>query len=569
MFDRQLTYLLDTLEISVTGLAGYARMDRTSISRMKNGSRQPKQNGTSIRKLIHGIIRYCEENGKTDILRVLIGTGEGSSQEDLAQALKSWLCKDSVHESTDKTDLPAISGTSQTFGVRLNAVMELADISNIRLSRLVYADASLISRYRSSRRRPKSGSDMAARISSVLWERFEKTGRIQELCDLMDCSEADETAFYAWLFDSGRETKDSTTIAGKLISLMNTDVSEPQASGQELPVLPETEIRDVYHGTEGLRKAALRFLKDAAELRVPQMFLYSDEDMGWLSGDRDFFRMWAVLMRICTENHTKITIIHHVNRSLKELNDAVTGWLPLYLSGMVSSYFCRKDDHSLFTDTMFLIPGKACIRASHVKGTEADGIYHYHTGSRSLIQLEKEFRSLIAQASPLFAIRPGIHIPESRKMVIIRNTLPLAAMSKETVQSFNSTDLYLQWEAARYRVGETGYESITEYIPLFEPEAYRKQEVVTESIPGIPQSAYTEEQYRLHTEDIRKLAEEHPGYHPFFLRECPYDNVQIFIADDRVAVIRMYPSPITFETSHPQICRTFLDYAQHLQESFR
>ncbi len=563
MFASQLNLLMETLEISGSDLAGYAQMDRTAISRMKNGSRLPKYDGTSLRKLIRGIIICCSENGKTDLLRELLGT-EDLSAEELSQSLQQWLYEDSsMHER--ETASPAGRVSARSFGTHLSAVMNLAGISNIRLSQLVYADASLISRYRSCQRRPKSGSEMAARICRVLWERMEKAGRIKELCDLMKCREADERSFYAWLFESSPRTQTADITAEKLISLMNTSAARPPASGQEMPVLPESEIREIYHGTAGLRSAVLRFLKDAVQQRVPQLFLYSDENMEWLSGDPDFFRIWAGLMRACVVNQTTVTVIHYVNRDMNELSDALSGWLPLYLSGRISSYFCRGDERSRFTNTMFLIPGTACIRASHVWGMESEGVYRYHTDRESLDQFEREYRALIRRASPLFAILPGMHLPEGRNRVIIRNTLPLAAMSADTVRSFDHEGLYQAWETMRHRFDDA--DSVREFIPVSAPERCREEQICTEHVPGIPRFAYTEEQYRMHLEDIRKRAAQSDTYHPVFLKHQTFDNVQIFITDTRVSVIRIYPSPITFETSHPQICRIFLEYADRLQKS--
>ncbi|MBR2989942.1 MAG: hypothetical protein IKF51_00600 [Solobacterium sp.] len=559
MFAERLTKLLDTLEVPVTGLAAYAKMDRTSISRMKSGSREPKKDGISIRKLLQGIIVFCAENGKTDQLRTLTGAEEDASDEELMQALKLWLYKDSAVDNKEKPVIPAVQNSAHTFGTRLNAVMDLADISNIRLSRLVYADASLISRYRRSERRPKSGSNMARRITRVLWERLEKEGRISELCELMKTSEADEQAFYAWLFENEKQAQPAMIIPEKMLTLLNTRTPMTQAVRQELPALPEIEVRDIYYGTEGLRSAALRFLKYASEHQVPQMYLYSDEKMNWLSGDPQFFRLWGALMQRCIQNHTKITIIHYVKRNMNELNDAIAGWLPLYLSGMISSYFCRKDERFPFVNTIFLIPGSACIRASHVQGMEADGIYHYHTDSRSLTQFEKEYRSLITQASPLFAILPGMHVPEENKLVILRNTLPLGAMSGETVSSFHDDQLYSVWEAVRYRADET----FTEFIPVRDPE----EQIFTEAIEGAPRDVYTPEQYQHHLEDIRRLASEDPGYVPVFLAQCPFDNVRIYITETKVSVIRIDPSPVTFETSHPQMRQAFLDYTLRLRNS--
>ena len=559
MFARQLTLLMDTIEVSVNELAAYAQIDRTGISRMKNGSRQPKQNGASIHKLLQGILSYCEENGKTAALRKLIGAEDGTAGEDLSHALKQWLYMGSTSVDTEEQIPSRRRVSAHLFGTHLNAVMDLADISNIRLSRLVYADASLISRYRRSERRPKSGSNMARRISRVLWERLERAGRIPELCELMKISEADEQTFYTWLYESKKQDQPDLITPEKMLYLLNTRVPLPQTVRQELPELPASEIRDTYYGTAGVRSAVLRFLKYAAEHQVPQMYLYSDENMSWLSGDPQFFRLWGALMQRCIQNRTKITIIHYVKRNTNELNDAIAGWLPLYLSGMISSYFCRKDERFPFVNTIFLIPGSACIRASHVQGMESEGIYHYHTDGRALTQFEKEYGSLITKASPLFTILPGMHVPEEKKQIILRNTLPLGTMSRETVCSFHDDKLYSVWEAVRYRTDET----FTEFIPVRDPE----EQIFTEAIEGAPRAVYTAEQYQHHLEDIRRLASEDPGYEPVFLPQCPFDNVRIYITETKVSVIRIDPSPVTFETSHPQIRQAFLDYAVRLMSA--
>ncbi|MBQ3459564.1 MAG: hypothetical protein IJH14_02720 [Solobacterium sp.] len=566
VFARQLSILLDTLEISGSELAAYVKIDRTGISRMKSGSRQPKPNGTSMRKLLHGIISYCAENGKTAILQELISE-EGASEEELTQALKAWLYKDSAPEHTGNQVSSSGHASAYLFGSRLNAVMDLADISNIKLSRLVYADASLISRYRRSERYPKSRSNTARRICSVLWKRLEKSGRIDELCALMKSSKTDEHVFYTWLFEGTEETHTDTLGPEKMISLLNANIPVPQIDSQELSELPESDIQEIYYGTDGLRSAVVRLLRDAAEHQVQQMYLYSDESMDWLSGDPQYFRIWGSLMHLCIQNHTKITIIHYVKRNMKELNDAIAGWLPLYLSGMISSYFCQKNEHFPFTNTIFLIPGEACIRACHVQGFEAEGIYHYHTDGRSLLQFEKEYRSLITQTSPLFTIMPGIHMPEDKTQVMICNTLPLATMSKETALSFKDDRLYAAWEDIRYRFDETTDEKVIEFIPVKDTGPDRNDPVYTEALPDIPSHVYTEDQYHAHLEDIRKLAAENLDYEPVFLKQHPFDNVRIMITETSVSIIRTLPSPVTFKTSHPKLHQAFMDYVLLLKDS--
>ena len=103
-----------------------------------------------------------------------------------------------------------------------------------------------------------------------------------------------------------------------------------------------------------------------------------------------------------------------------------------------------------------------------------------------------------------------------------------------------------------------------EFIPVREPGRH----ILTEAIEGVPQATYTGEQYLHHLEDIRKLAVENPGYEPVFLTtQCPFDNVRVYITETKVTVIRIDPSPITFETSHVRMRQAFLDYADHLRNT--
>lgn len=68
----------------------------------------------------------------------LTGAENGSSEEELSQALKQWLYSSSTHDQKDISS-QAERVSAHSFGTRLNAAMNLTGISNIRLSRFVYA----------------------------------------------------------------------------------------------------------------------------------------------------------------------------------------------------------------------------------------------------------------------------------------------------------------------------------------------------------------------------------------------------------------------------------------------
>ena len=172
----------------------------------------------------------------------------------------------------------------------------------------------------------------------------------------------DEDALHQWLFDDGKIQDREAGIAESLLGIFDSFSagthlllpSPEETVTQEIAQSTQTE----YFGREGIRKAVLRFLYECMEREAELLLLYSDEDQEWLTGDRDFLMRWASLMSACVKNGTRIRIIHNVDRDLSEMTDAIRSWLPLYMSGMVESWYSTRKQNPRFSHTIFLCPGK-------------------------------------------------------------------------------------------------------------------------------------------------------------------------------------------------------------------
>ena len=149
--------------------------------------------------------------------------------------------------------------------------------------------------------------------------------------------------------------------------------------------------------------------------------MYSDENLDWMTADQSFREKWALLMSACVRNGTKIRIIHNIRRDLDEMSAAIINWMPLYMSGMIESYYCTRSGESRFSHTLFLCPGEYCIGASHVIGTESNGIYHYYTDKDELNICREQFDALLSVSRPLVSIAPystdRFHDPEADVIV--------------------------------------------------------------------------------------------------------------------------------------------------------
>ena len=99
--------------------------------------------------------------------------------------------------------------------------MSLSALSNIRLSRMLHADPSLISRYRSGVRSPKSNSALAENLSNILLQRIIRCKKKDDLAGLMHISpeELDEESFSAWLYNETPPQDESIQAAESLFDI--------------------------------------------------------------------------------------------------------------------------------------------------------------------------------------------------------------------------------------------------------------------------------------------------------------------------------------------------------------
>lgn len=411
---ERLGELMDRLGVTAAQLAPYAGFDRTNISRLRSGARMlAGPESPTAQKLARGICLYVRENGKLTEFFSLTGTGSTETSPDMEKALLFWLT--GKEDDPLSEDEPA--GGSSTFADRLNAVMNLTKTTGNRLSRLLNLDASLVSRYRSGTRTPKKNPETAALLSDILWNRVMQTNRLTQLSEIMQlpAEMIDDKMFLRWLCDFDVQRSGSISAAEKLLEAFNAspgiyDLPMPpipeRKSGSSSPE-PEGSAADQerdYFGAAGLREAVVRFLDGAVTGKAKELWLYSDQNMSWMTGDPDFLRRWGALMARCVRQGIHIRIIHNIDRNLDEMADAIRSWAPLYLSGMIESYYCRKERDRRFSHTIFLCPGFSCIFACHVSGMEQEGIYRYAVDRNLLDVWQGAYQKLLEQSRSLSRI---------------------------------------------------------------------------------------------------------------------------------------------------------------------
>lgn len=579
MFPTRLNYLLTELKANNVEIAKLAGFDRTNISHLRSGKRAANPSGAAVQKLISGIYLFAEKHGCLDRLREITGAKPDSSAEDYCASIHDYLFEGTEVSSPSDSDPKRPSSRKprtpryRSFAQRLDICMNLAELSNIRLSQLIYTDASLISRYRNGVRTPRTNHELAGRLCAVLYERILRNDRKAELAKVMNFpeEEVDEDFFTSWLFEPKNQRTETLAAAENLLGYFDSySAGKQPALPSPAQAAPDELLRDCrtqYSGKEGLRTAVLRFLGSALAEGAREFLLYSDEAQDWLTEDPVFLMKWASLMQACVKNGTRITIIHNIDRNLNEMNQAIQSWLPLYMSGNIESYYCRKQSSLRFSHTIFLNPDSACIRAFHIAGTEDHGIYHYYTDPEILKSCKQEYQELLSGCASLLKTDDFRLDEKFTNITLILDTLPFVTMPDELIRKLGSPSLEEEWSrmhADFLKRLEEG--SLNVCVPLADEEQLFSENAHVDSFLFPDSFHYTSELYALHIRHIIYLINEYPNFCFYPLPETPFPNMKLLITDDFSRIIHSANPKVSFGFTHPLMSRAFKEYAKNLMD---
>ncbi len=391
MLNKKIDKLFKTLDVKLIEIAEYAKIDVSSVSRIKNGSRTPKAYSSPIEKLLDGVLLYAEDNGKEKELDSLIDYKGGNRKE----TLRRWLFPIEESENREFADYPN----------KLNAVMLLSGITNSRLSALTNITASYISRIKNGIRSPKFNPSIYEAINRALFDDIKAKGLESELKALIDSQSATDSLefffdFVNWICSFNSKNPE----IGALLSMLD-EVSLESMPAFEFPEEGFSfEEKQFYYNDAGLQEAALRFLWEAINSNQKVVYLYSDKDIKWMTKDKKYLLKWGALMHRLVSDGIKIKIIHNIDRKLPDLVNAIQNWLPLYMTCNIEPYYMSVKNGKRFSHTLFICPGVACVTAFSTADT-SQAMYNYSKCGEEIEYYCNMFNRLIERSRPLMSIK--------------------------------------------------------------------------------------------------------------------------------------------------------------------
>lgn len=294
------------------------------------------------------------------------------------------------------------------FHMKLNMLMNIQNVTNIRLAKALSVDASLVSRWRTGIRIPSSRNSYVKEMASYFAAQAKLECQKNALYELLGLApeQFPETPqeltqlLFDWLNEEPQQTIRTIWDFPK-----KPKKPEPKTdTAFAVPPGKPTEV-DVYDGLEGKQEGAIRFLSAVAASKSPgTILLYSDENMQWLIGSKDFATKWSALLSQIIAQGTRIKIIHTVTRDLTEMLAVIDWWLPVYMTGAMESFYYPKYWESVFRKTMFLAPGIAAVTSSSLVTHEEHSQLFYCSDPKILRNLSKEFDAFFELCYPLMQV---------------------------------------------------------------------------------------------------------------------------------------------------------------------
>ncbi len=492
---------------------------------------------------------------------------------------------------------------------RLDFLMDLTETKNSVLSKAISFDPSYISRVRSGSRKMPQSPQFTERIASYVARNL-KTDRqkqllADELCpgkELPEDREAVEALVASWLVAEQAPLKATAAdpVGGFLDHFSSYTSGSPAGTAgmpsgetcEDVPPavcdIPEDSLSQAhfFYGNEGKRKAVESFLGRLCRSgRAFRLLLFSDEEMSWLYEDPAFARRWAGLLMRLLSTGSRIQIPHNVTRDRNEMLEAVQKWIPLYMTGAISPWYCPRLRDGILRRSLFIAEGDSAVISSSIGGSADRMLNILVTDRRAVRALEQEYANFFALCRPLMNIWQNRSARDYFSDLMQFEKQPGALLTASALPSFftlphsAAQSLELRFESelvseqharsyAAFRERMRGRQEVTEILNLPDPAAVKagKVPVPLGDFFGMPGLAVKPEELILHLRQVIRLLRRESTYHVLFSNRIPKNIILSAREDGKARLVSAQAPTTAFGIQEPNMGSAFYEYLLHISE---
>ncbi len=468
--------------------------------------------------------------------------------------------------------------------------MNVTKTTNSSLALYTSLDPSHISRLRRGERNVVKDADyvkkMAVFFNRQCIEEYQKKA-LQEVLPkpaAQNDSENITERIYHWLFDS--DLKGSSSINCFLEGLSNVQLKKTQYNRDPISLMDSGAMQQdlsLYYGLEGKREAVLRFLSLITEAKRPEtLLLYSDEPMDWLTADQFFLAKWSDMLSRVIEQGYRIKIIHTVSRNLDEMLEAMSKWMPLYMTGAIEPYYYPKKRDGIFKRTLFIAPKTAALTSSSLEIMADKAVNILLKDLKAVDALAVEFNSYLNLCKPLMHIftdkdmHKYLSVLEQFEKgpadtIIKSSNLSLATMPTSVAKAMlERSKVPRKKELMEFLLQRKGaFEKsllsncVCEIIKLPTIKSIKEGQIEvgfseTQEFSGL---FYHPGEYRLHLENIIQFLLKYDNYQVSISKDMKDDGYRLYVKEDLGAIVVKTTNPqIVFAINESNMVAAFWDY---------
>lgn len=550
-------------------LSAASGISASALSRYRSGKRIPKQE--QIEKLICGFVRLA---------------GGNAPELDEATIRDAF----SAYSKKPKLDYQAISK-------KLNAAIDALDISVSGLSKALSFDSSYLSRIRSGQRKPADMDKFIIETAGYIARTYSPSaiaGLIKEPAEELVPVGRCASKLCSW-FSS--ETMRHSDYFGELLHqldafniekyMSNVHFSQAvQAREPEMLSLPK-----YYYGFDEMKKGELDFFRTVASSGAnAAVYMCNSIPMEALTLDTAYMRAWMQSIAMMIMKGADIHIIHDVDRPSDEMMLGLMSWIPLYMTGKVTSFYLPDASNRIYCHTDY-VSDNAALYGECITGYHNEGKYCLTQSETDLDYYKRRARRLFSKAKPLvktyraenqesFFNFENSEVLSGGTRYNLHSSLPIYTLPKDVLESMLENNCFEESnkEAVRSYISlqkektETILKSaaICDEIYVLSEEAFEKEPVYL-SLSGMFSEKglrYTYHEYLRHLAATRQFAEAHSGYDLHTDAVQIFRNIQIQVNAGKWVIVSKNNAPaIHFVIKHPKLIRAFEDFCRPAAKS--
>ncbi len=567
-FSEQLNLYIDEIGCTAKELADESGISASAISRYRAGERVPAADGKNLQALAGALASLSQRSG-------------ANPESPLRQKTERQILDDLAFS------INGIDVSYPTFISNLNTLVSALSISNSALADALGFDPSYVSRILARQRKPADMQSFVGNVSQYIARRQSSGPNLRALAQVIESEvqDIDEQTRRAhavanWLGSKTGPSKDPTiAFLEKIDRFEYADFSDIAiedfypVGADNVPTLRH------YTGIDGLVQSELDFIAlVAASDATDDIVTYSDASFVREVSDPELQRARLAGIARLLKKGLHLNVIHATKKPVSEIISELEEWIPLYLTGRVSSYSLQQSEDETFSHLVKTSGDTAlfceAIAGHHAKSRctitrQPEEVRYHRERTDLLLHDSKPLLRVIKEAEGEQFMRflsDSIATPGDLR--IIMSTLPIETISDDLLEriladSGFSDDVIattVQHVQRRRRLFERKLSAgvIIVEIPNFQHSEYDQfpAALLPPKLNFDMTIPYTSEQYLEHLELTRAFAREHPTFKLVVDKGSRFRNIQVSVKEGSYAIVSKCTPPVAhFLIEQPDMVR--------------